>query len=49
MKQKIMLFFTNMFIMPKCTGLPTKDETSQTIVRDLYCLFLYNIHHSLKL
>ena len=27
------------------TGLPTKDETSETIVRNLHCLFPY-IHNS---
>ena len=30
------------------TGLPTKNETSETIVRNLYCLFPY-IHGSLQL
>ena len=30
------------------TGLPTKDETSETTVRDLYFLFPY-IHDSLQL
>ena len=30
------------------TGLPTKDETSKTNVRNVYCLF-HNIHDSLQL
>ena len=30
------------------TGLPTKDETSETTVRNIYCL-LHNIHDSLQL
>ena len=29
------------------TGLPTKDKTSETIVRNLFCLFSY-IQHSQK-
>ena len=28
---------------PSCTGLPTKDETSETIVLNIYCLFSYII------
>ena len=31
-----------------CTGLPTKDETSETTVRNLYCLFPY-IYDTLQL
>ena len=30
------------------TGLPTKDETSETTVQNLHCLFRY-IHDSLQL
>ena len=30
------------------TGLPTKDKTSETAVRTLFCLFPY-IHNSLQL
>ena len=32
----------------KTTGLPTKNETSETTVRNLYCLFPY-IYNSLQL
>ena len=32
----------------KSTGLPTKNETSETTVQNLYCLFSY-IHDSLQL
>ena len=45
---KIIIFlFQNMNLfdrsneLPTATGLPTKDETSETTVQNLYCLFSY--------
>ena len=33
--------FLHFYSTHYCTGLSTKDETSETTVRNLYCLFLY--------
>ena len=43
-----MNFLIHKLVRTYNTGLPTKDETSKTIVRNLYCLFPY-IYDSLQL
>ena len=45
-KLKTTLHGDLLLMVDNTTGLPTMDETSETIVRNLYCLFTY-IHDSI--